>query len=118
MRGGNDPLWRSPTPFLSDRQSLKAQDCLRDLMVLLTEFCQNVADIHCGRIAQFQVAQRERINGSLDRNPCPVDVQGNRPRWRVAAPDFFGRIPPESAPFPLPRSNPCAKQTGRGFTGL
>jgi len=85
MRGGNDPLWRSPTPFLSDRQSLKAQDCLRDLMVLLTEFCQNVADMHCGRIAQFQVAQRERINGSLDRNPA---------RWTYRATDPDGGLQP------------------------
>ena len=117
MRGGNDPLWRSPTPFLSDRQSLKAQDCLRDLMVLLTEFCQNVADMHCGRIAQFQVAQRERINGGLDAI-LPGGCTGQPTPMAVAAPDFFGRIPPESAPFPLPRSNPCAKQTVRGFTGL
>jgi hypothetical protein len=25
-------------------------------MVLLTEFCQNVADIHCGRIAQIHAS--------------------------------------------------------------
>jgi len=59
--GGDYPFGRSSTPFLADRQSLKAYDCLSDVLVLPTEFYKNFLEIHGDNTQPTRCTSRANI---------------------------------------------------------